>query len=88
MSEIVSDINDLPAVGRSNRARHEHYYTPYILRIQCIRYIEEFFGNFFYGRFLHIRVVHIYHGQQEYQLTTVDTRTCSGILKELKNAAG
>ena len=65
-SEIVSGINDLPAVERRHRVRHEHYYTPYMLRIQCIGYIEEFFGNFFNGCFLHICVVHIYHGQQEY----------------------
>ena len=46
ISEIVSGINDLPAVRRRHRARHEHYCTPYMLRIQCIGYIEEFFGNF------------------------------------------
>ena len=46
ISEIVSGINDLPAVRRRHRARHEHCYTPYMLRIQCIGYIEEFFGNF------------------------------------------
>ena len=45
-SEIVSGIHDLPAVERRHRVRHEHYYTPYMLRIQCIGYIEEFFGNF------------------------------------------
>ena len=46
ISEIVSGINDLPAVRRRHRARHEHYCTPYMLRIQCIGCIEEFFGNF------------------------------------------
>ena len=46
ISEIMSGINDLPVVGRRHRARHEHYYIPYMLRIQCIGYIEEFFGIF------------------------------------------
>ena len=27
ISEIVSGINDLPAVGRRHRAKHEHYHT-------------------------------------------------------------
>ena len=46
ISEIMSGINDLPAVGRRHRARHEHYYIPYMMKIQCIGYIEEFFGIF------------------------------------------
>ena len=42
----MSGINDLPAVRRRHQARHEHYYIPYMMRIQCIGYIEEFFGIF------------------------------------------
>ena len=42
----MSAVYDFPAVERRYRTENENYYITYMLRIQCIGYIEGFFGNF------------------------------------------
>ena len=77
--EIMSAINDLPAVDRRHETGHEQYYIPYMLRIQCIGYIQEFFGNFITAVSSTFAVYNCY-GQQHRQTTlclwliTVDMR--------------
>ena len=66
--ETMSAINDLPAIERRYRTGHEHCYIPYMLRIQCIGYIEKFFGNFIMA-VSSTFAVHTLCGQQHRQTT-------------------